>query len=108
MYGLISMLPIFAIGDTVTENWLPIVGTVAGGIVAIILIISIVKDTLQYIKGGGTGIGKIIGKAVFLLLMIGLIIFASTYGSVQELGGSLQQSGTGLLNTVVSDIGVAD
>lgn len=57
------------------------VGVIGGALVGIALIISIVKDAMGYLKGSGSNsIGKIIGKVLLLILMIGIITIAAQGG----------------------------
>lgn len=57
------------------------VGGIGGGIVAIFLIVSLVKDAIAFANGSGSNsIWKIVGKVLFLILMIGLIFLAMNYG----------------------------
>ena len=77
------------------------VASIAGGIVAIFLIISIVKDALGYAKGQGqTSVFKILGKVLFLILMIGIIFIAVNYKS---LGDSAGDVGAKAVDTVVTE-----
>ena len=61
-----------------------IVKTVAGwgaGILAAILIATVVKEGLQYIKGSGSvSLWSILGKVIILVLMLGFILLTSDYG----------------------------
>ena len=60
------------------SNLLSTVGTIGGALVGIALIISIVKDAMGYLKGSGSNsIGKIIGKVLLLIVMIGIIGLAA-------------------------------
>ena len=69
-------------------------GTVGAAIVAVALIISLVKDGFQFAKGGGSvGIGKIIGKIVFLIVMIGVIVLVSNVEGIKGLGEDLAGKG---------------
>jgi len=69
-----------AIGSR-ASTLLETVGTVGGALVGIALIISIVKDAMGYIKGSGSNsIGKIIGKVLLLIVMIGIIAVAQSGG----------------------------
>lgn len=77
------------------------VAGIGGGIVAIFLVISIVKDGLEYAKGNGSGSPlKIIGKVLFLLLMIGLIFLATNYASI---GNKAKGIGNTVVNKVSSE-----
>ena len=62
-------------------------GGIGGGLVAIALIISLVKDALEMSKGGGNASPiKIIGKALLLILVLGLIGLAMNYDSLTNKG----------------------
>lgn len=83
------------------KNVLTYVASIAGGIVAIFLIISIVKDALGYAKGQGqTSVFKILGKVLFLILMIGIIFIAVNYKSLGDNAKSIGEKG---INTVVTE-----
>lgn len=61
------------------DGLLSTVAIIGGALVAIALIISIVKDAMGYIKGSGSNsIGKIIGKVLLLIVMIGIIAVAGS------------------------------
>lgn len=84
--------------NTTMENIIGWVAGIGGGIIAIFLIISIVKDGLEYAKGNGSGSPlKIIGKVLFLLLMIGLIFVATQY---HKWGKNAESIGSSLISTV--------
>lgn len=75
----------------IMSNLITIAVTVGGGLLALFLIMSIVKDGLEYSKGSSTGsIWKIIGKATFLIFCIGLIIIAANW---EDLGQKAQGVG---------------
>jgi len=62
-------------------------GGIGGGLVAIALIISLVKDALEMSKGGGNASPiKIVGKALLLILVLGLIGLAMNYDSLTTKG----------------------
>lgn len=76
---------------------------IGGGLVAIFLIISLVKDGIGLAKGSGdSSILKIIGKALFLILIIGLIYVATNYSN---LGTTAESIASGGINTVGSEVG---
>lgn len=75
-----------------------------GGIIALFLIVSLVKDGIEFAKGqGSVSIWKIIGKALFLILIIGLIFLATNYSS---LGNTAKEIGNKAINTVNNEVNV--
>ena len=107
--ALIKLFPFidaFAAGDKLKESNTisQIVGWVAGiggGIVAIFLVVSLVKDGIGLAKGSGdSSILKIVAKALFLLLIIGLIFVAVNYFA---LGKSARDVASKTVNTVTSE-----
>lgn len=88
----------------------PIVGQIlqyaagiGGGIIAIFLIIGLVKDGIAYASGNGNGsIWKIIGKVLFLILIIGLIFLALNWqnlGTIAEgFGSNVIDQGTSIID----------
>lgn len=106
---LIKYLPfIMAFATTPPKNsfisgvvtWAAAIG---GGIVAIFLVVSLVKDGIEFAKGqGSVSIFKIIGKALFLILIIGLIFLAVNYDT---LGQQAQNVGNKAIGTVNNEIG---
>ena len=80
---------------------------VIGGIVAILLMVSIAKDAIQYAKGGGSvSIPKIIGKVIFMLIMIAIIFVAANYKSAADTGAELANKGMNTISTALSEAGV--
>lgn len=81
-----------------------VIGWVAGlggGIVAIFLVVSLVKDGIGFAKGdGNSSIWKIVGKALFLILIIGLIYLATNYDSLGKKASSVADKG---INQVESE-----
>jgi hypothetical protein len=74
---------------------------IGGGIIAIFLIVSIVKDGIEFAKGqGSVSIWKIIGKVLFLILCIGLIFLATNY---DELGNKMKDVGSSAVDTINSE-----
>lgn len=63
-------------------------GGIGGGILALFLIFAIVKDGIAYAKGGGS-VFPIIGKVLFLILCIGLIVIAINYGNIGNKAANL-------------------
>ena len=54
-----------------TMSWML---SMSAGIIALFLVVSIVKDGMEFARGYGEGgIAKILGKAVFLLVVVGLV-----------------------------------
>ena len=87
------------------ENILSWVAGIGGALVGAFMIISIIKDAFQYVKGSGkVSIVGLISKVLILVLMIGLIVMAST-GGFTALGNTLAQKGTNLINETVNEIG---
>ena len=80
------------------------VAAVIGGVVAILLMVSIAKDAVQYAKGGGSvSIPKIIGKVLFMLIMIAIIFIAANYKGAAETGSAIAQKGMSAVNTALSE-----
>ena len=83
-----------------------IIGYIAGGgaaIIAIVMLISIIKDSIAYSSGnGGVSVMKIAGKVLFLFVMIGLI-FAIATGYV-SFGNSAKKVADGVLDQVEEEI----
>jgi hypothetical protein len=78
--------------------------SIGGALVAVFLIFSIVKDAIGYSKGSGSNsIGKILGKIVVFILMIGLVIMAGTR-SFDNLGKRLGTQGVGVVEDTASDL----
>lgn len=74
---------------------------IGGGIIAIFLIVSIVKDGIEFAKGqGSVSIWKIVGKVLFLILCIGLIFLATNY---KNLGDKMQCVGQSAVETINSE-----
>ena len=66
------------------------------------MIYSIVKDGLDYAKGNGSNsILKIVGKVLFLILLIGLVYVAMNY---DNLGKKAQKVGDQAINVVESGL----
>lgn len=78
--------------------------SIGGGIVAIALIISIVNEGWAYSKGQGNGsILGIIGKVLFLILMIGIIFLAANYFILGTTAKSIGQQGVNIVATEVNN-----
>lgn len=75
------------------------VGGIGGGIVAIFLIISLIKDGIALAKGGGDASPlKIAGKVIFLIVILGLIGLAINYSQLANVGNSLANKGLNIAN----------
>lgn len=75
---------------------------IGGGVIALFLIVSLVKDGIEFAKGqGSVSIFKILGKAVFLILIIGLVFLATNYSS---LGNTAQSIGNKAIDTVNNEV----
>lgn len=61
------------------ENVIKVGATIGAAIVAIFLVYAIVKDGIEYAKGGSGGITGIIGKVMFLILVMGGMTIAVNY-----------------------------
>lgn len=110
MCFLLKFLPFvmaYAANTTVTQPSFisKIIGWAAGlggGIVAIFLIVSLVKDGIEFAKGqGSVSIWKILGKALFLILIIGLIFLAVNY---QSLGNKASNIGNDAVNAIDTEM----
>jgi hypothetical protein len=76
---------------------------IGGGVVALFLIISLAKDGIGLAKGSGdSSILKIIGKALFLILIIGLIYLAMNYDSLGNKAKNVANKGVDTVDTEVN------
>ena len=92
----------FAAGGTMGKivSWAAGIG---GGVVALFLIISLAKDGIGLAKGSSdSSILKIIGKALFLILIIGLIYLAVNYESLGKKAESIADKGVNTVDTEVN------
>ena len=81
------------------------VGGSAGGIVAILLMISIVRDVWGLVTGKGQASPiKIVGKVLFLILCIGLIYLALNYTSLGKTASELGQKAVDKLDSEAKDV----
>ena len=104
MNTLMLLNNLLLIGGT-ANKWLGTVGQVGGALVGIALIISIVKDAMGYLKGSGSNsIGKIIGKVLLLVVMIGIIAVASTPDGFAGLGKNAAEKAKNVTEQVVDGI----
>ena len=75
---------------------------IGGAIVALFIIISLVKDGFEFAKGqGSSSVWKIVGKVLFLILIIGMIFLVVNYNS---LGNTAKDVGTGIIDTVNEEV----
>lgn len=103
-----AMPVVLDIADNVTENsfmtrvvqWAAGIG---GAIVAIVLIISIVKNGIAYVKGGGSPL-PIIGKVLFLILCIGLIYLAVNYAPLGNKAATIADNGIDIVGSEASGL----
>lgn len=89
----------------IIKTILGFVAGIGGGIVAIFLIVSLVKDAIAFSSGNGSNsIWKIIGKVLFLILMIGLIFLALNYDKLGQtaegVASNVLNEGTGIIQSV--------
>ena len=76
---------------------------IGGGVVALFLIISLAKDGIGLAKGSSdSSILKIIGKALFLILIIGLIYLAVNYESLGKKAENIAGKGVNTVDTEVN------
>ena len=76
------------------------VAGIGGGVVAIFLIVSLAKDAIGIAKGSGdSSIMKVIGKALFLILIIGLIFLAVNYNKLGTTAESIADKGISKVDT---------
>lgn len=61
------------------DNVIKMAASIGAGIIAIFLICAIVKDGVQYAKGGSGCITGIMGKVMFLILVMGIGFVAVNY-----------------------------
>lgn len=90
----------FAAGSGTMSKIVSWAAGIGGGVVALFLIISLAKDGIGLAKGSGdSSILKIIGKALFLILIIGLIYLAVNYDSLGNKAKNVADKGTNILDT---------
>jgi peptidoglycan biosynthesis protein MviN/MurJ (putative lipid II flippase) len=71
-----SLIPMDAAADS-TQKIVKLAGTIGAAVIACFLIYGLVKDGIAYSKGQGS-IAKIVGKVLFLLVCIVLIVLVQT------------------------------
>lgn len=75
------------------------VGGIGCGIVALMLIISLIKDGIGIAKGSGdSSILKIAGKIIFLIVIIGLIAIAMNYNQIAGIGENIGNKALNVVN----------
>ena len=90
--------------STFMSNLVKWAAGIGGGIIALFLIVSLVKDGIEFAKGqGSVSIFKIIGKALFLILIIGLVFLAVNYKS---LGSTAEKLGNNVIQKVNNEANV--
>jgi hypothetical protein len=104
------LLPfLFAFADEATkssnmQNVVSWIAGIGGGIVAICLIISLIKDGLGYAKGSGdSSVFKIVGKVIFLIVIIGLIYAAVNYDDLGKKGQTIANEGVNIANEEINN-----
>ena len=99
-------------GNSVAENslmsgvvkWAAGIG---GGLIALFLIVSIIKNAVGYAKGSGSSsIFKIIGEALFLILLIGLIFIAVRYTTLGNTASGIAQQGVTIVEQQAQQAGL--
>lgn len=114
-FGLFMLLPfiaqylpvniVMAEGSNFVTKLVKWVGGTAGGIVAILLMISIVRDVAGLVTGKGqTSPIKIVGKVLFLILCIGLIYLALKYDTLGKTASDLGQKAIDKIDSDAQDI----
>lgn len=84
------------------SNALGLAAGIGGALIAIFLIYCLVRDGLDFAKGQGSGsIWKIIGKTIFLIIILGLIYVATAYNS---LGNKAKTIGNNGINTITNEV----
>ncbi|MEE3344050.1 MAG: hypothetical protein VZS44_08170 [Bacilli bacterium] len=101
-------VPSFAKESTQISGIVTWVGSIAAGLVAVFMMVSLVKDGISFATGKGqVSIVKIIGKALFMIIMIGLIFIVQGYnddgGIIKGTGQTLANKGINTINTAVTD-----
>jgi hypothetical protein len=99
-YVLANTFTPVALESDFVKNIVSYAAMIGGAILAIFLIVGIVKDGIAYAKGGGS-IFPIIGKALFLILCIGLIFLALQYKNIGNKAATLAEKGINIIETEV-------
>lgn len=80
---------------------------IGGGLIALFLIVSIVKNAIGFAKGSGSSsIWKIVGEALFLILLIGLIFIAVKYTDLGNTASGIAEDAVELVEDQVSEAGI--
>lgn len=94
----------FAANSSFMAKLLAWAASFAGGIVAVFLMVSIVKDAVGYAKGNGqVSVFKIIGKVVFMIIMIGIIFLAVNYEKIGNRGQDIANKGLNVVEQSIND-----
>jgi C4-dicarboxylate transporter len=112
MAKLLTFLPMvtaFAEGAPATNGTMTTiirwVGGIGCGIVALMLIISLIKDGIGIAKGSGdSSILKIAGKILFLIVIIGLIGIAMAYNDIAGIGANAGGKALNVVNTEMQNL----
>lgn len=99
----LPMVTAFASSNGTMDKVVKWAGSFGGGVVALFLIIGLVKDGIGYAKGSGdASVLKIVGKVLFLILIIGLIYLAVNYNSLGTKGKNVADKVINNANTEVN------
>lgn len=105
MIALLKVMPFvsaFAAGGGALDTTVKWIGGIGGAIVAIFLIVGLIKDGIGLATGSGdSSILKVISKALFLILIIGLIFAAQQY---DKLGATGQKAANKIVDAVDGEI----
>lgn len=100
---ILPFMVTLAAGSGTMSNIVKWAATIGGGLVALFLIINIVKEGFAYAKGQGNGsVLGIIGKVLFLILMIGIIFLAQNYEKLGNAAKDIGQKGVDIVQTEVN------
>lgn len=99
----LPMVTAFAESNGTMDKIVKWAGSFAGGVVALFLIIGLVKDGIGYAQGSGdASVLKIVGKVLFLILIIGLIYTAVSYDTLGDKGKNVADKVITNANTEVN------
>ncbi len=88
------------------NNVVSVVSTWGAGIIAAILIATVVKEGLQYIKGSGSvSLWGILGKVLILIFMLGIILLASNWKTnFKPLGEGLGKNTLDITGNLINEV----
>lgn len=88
------------------NNVVSVVSTWGAGIIAAILIATVVKEGLQYIKGSGSvSLWGILGKVLILIFMLGIILLASNWKTnFKPLGENLGTNTLNITSNLINEV----